>query len=157
MLDKLADVEKRYMELEGMMSDPQLLGQQKEYSKLAKERAELEEIVICYREWRKVEQEIAENRQLLDENDEGIRELAKEEVNALRQRKESLEEHIKILILPKDPNDAKSVIVEIRAGTGGDEAALFAAELLPHVLALCRIARLAGGVDEFQSHRARRL
>jgi len=129
MLDKLADVEKRYMELEGMMSDPQLLGQQKEYSKLAKERAELEEIVICYREWRKVEQEIAENRVLLDENDEGIRELAKEEVNALRQRKEALEEHIKILILPKDPNDAKSVIVEIRAGTGGDEAALFAAEL----------------------------
>ncbi len=129
MLDKLADVEKRYMELEEMMSDPQLLGQQKEYSKLAKERAELEEIVICYREWRKVEQEIAENRVLLDENDEGIRELAKEEVNALRQRKEALEEHIKILILPKDPNDAKSVIVEIRAGTGGDEAALFAAEL----------------------------
>jgi peptide chain release factor 1 len=112
-----------------MMSDPQLLGQQKEYSKLAKERAELEEIVVCYREWRKVEQEIAENRVLLDENDEGIRELAKEEVNALRQRKEALEEHIKILILPKDPNDAKSVIVEIRAGTGGDEAALFAAEL----------------------------
>ena len=129
MLDKLADVEKRYMELEEMMSDPQLLGQQKEYSKLAKERAELEEIVVCYREWRKVEQEIAENRVLLDENDEGIRELAKEEVNALRQRKEALEEHIKILILPKDPNDAKSVIVEIRAGTGGDEAALFAAEL----------------------------
>ncbi|MGH7783688.1 MAG: peptide chain release factor 1, partial [Candidatus Binatia bacterium] len=117
------------MELEGMMSDPQLLGQQKEYSKLAKERAELEEIVICYREWRKVEQEIQENRQLLEENDEAIRELAKEEVNALRQRKESLEERIKILILPKDPNDAKSVIVEIRAGTGGDEAALFAAEL----------------------------
>jgi len=129
MLDKLADVEKRYMELEEMMSDPQLLGQQKEYSKLAKERAELEEIVVCYREWRKVEQEIAENRVLLDENDEGIRELAKEEVNALRQRKEALEEHIKFLILPKDPNDAKSVIVEIRAGTGGDEAALFAAEL----------------------------
>ena len=129
MLDKLADVEKRYMELEEMMSDPQLLGQQKEYSKLAKERAELEEIVVCYREWRKVEQEIAENRVLLDENDEGIRELAKEEVNALRQRKEALEEHIKILILPKDPNDAKSVIVEIRAGTGGDEAALFGAEL----------------------------
>ena len=129
MLDKLADVEKRYMELEAMMFDPQLLGHQKEYSKLAKERAELEEIVVCYREWRKVEQEIVENRQLLDENDEGIRELAKEEVNALRHRKEALEEHIKILILPKDPNDAKNVIVEIRAGTGGDEAALFAAEL----------------------------
>jgi peptide chain release factor 1 len=129
MLDKLADVEKRYIELEGMMSDPQLLGQQREYSKLAKERAELEEIVACYREWRKVEQEIQGNRELLEENDEAIRELAKEEVAALRERKEALENHIKILILPKDPNDAKNVIVEIRAGTGGDEAALFAAEL----------------------------
>ena len=130
MLDKLADVEKRYMELEGMMSDPQLLGQQREYSKLAKERAELEEIVVRYREWRKVEQEIQDNRQLLEEeNDEAMRELAKEEVTALRERKEALETRIKFLILPKDPNDAKSVIVEIRAGTGGDEAALFAAEL----------------------------
>jgi len=129
MLDKLAAVEKRYMELEGMMSDPQLLGQQKEYSKLAKERAELEEIVACYRAWRKVEHEIQDNRQLLEESDEAIRELAKEELAELRTRKEALENQLKILILPKDPNDAKSVIVEIRAGTGGDEAALFAAEL----------------------------
>jgi peptide chain release factor 1 len=129
MLDKLAEVEKRYMELEKMMSDPQLLGQQREYSKLAKERSELEEIVTCYREWRKVEREIQENRQLLEENDEAIRELAKEEVAVLRERKESLENKLRILILPKDPNDAKNVIVEIRAGTGGEEAALFAAEL----------------------------
>ena len=129
MLDKLAEVEKRYMELEKMMSDPQLLGQQREYSKLAKERAELEEIVTCYRESRKVEREIQENRQLLEENDEAIRELAKEEVAVLRERKESLENQLKILILPKDPNDAKNVIVEIRAGTGGEEAALCAAEL----------------------------
>jgi len=129
MLDKLAEVEKRYVELEKTMSDPQLLGQQREYSKLAKERAELEEIVICYREWRKVEKEIQENRQLLQEGDEALRELAKEELTALRERKESLENQLKILILPKDPNDAKNVIVEIRAGTGGEEAALFAAEL----------------------------
>jgi peptide chain release factor 1 len=129
MLDKLAEVEKRYVELERMMSDPQLLGQQREYSKLAKERAELEEIVHCFREWRKVEQEIHDNRQLLEEADEGIRELAKEEVASLRERKETLETRLKLLILPKDPNDAKNVIVEIRAGTGGDEAALFAAEL----------------------------
>ena len=80
MLDKLAEVEKRYEELERLMSDPQLLNQQREYSKLAKERAELEEIVARFREWRKVEQEIQENRQLLEENDEAIRELAKEEV-----------------------------------------------------------------------------
>ena len=129
MLDKLAEVEKRYIELEGMMSDPQLLGHQREYSKLAKERSELEEIVSSYREWCKVEREIHDNRQLLEESDEAIRELAKEEIVTLRERKEALEERLKILILPKDPNDARNVIVEIRAGTGGDEAALFAAEL----------------------------
>ena len=129
MLDKLAEVEKRYVELESLMSDPQLLNQQREYSKFAKERAELEEIVACFREWRKVEQEIQGNRQLLEENDEGIRELAKEELVTLRQRKEALENQLKLLILPKDPNDNKNVILEIRAGTGGEEAALFAGEL----------------------------
>ena len=129
MLDKLAEVEKRYVELESLMSDPQLLNQQREYSKFAKKRAELEEIVACFREWRKVEQEIQGNRQLLEENDEGIRELAKEELVTLRQRKEALESQLKLLILPKDPNDNKNVILEIRAGTGGEEAALFAGEL----------------------------
>ena len=129
MLDKLAEVEKRYLELEKMMSDPQLFSQQREYSKFAKERSELEEIVNCYREWRRVEREIQENRELLDETDEAMRDLAKEELINLRERKEALEIRLKLLILPKDPNDAKNVIVEIRAGTGGDEAALFAAEL----------------------------
>jgi peptide chain release factor 1 len=129
MLDKLLEVEKRYIELEGMMSDPQLVGQQREYAKVAKERSDLEEIVSCYREWRKVEQEMADNRQLMDENDEAMRELVKEELASLRERKETLETKLKFLILPKDPNDEKNVIVEIRAGTGGDEAALFAAEL----------------------------
>jgi peptide chain release factor 1 len=129
MLDKLAEVEKRYEELERLMLDPGLANLQREYSKLAKERSELEEIVVAFREWRKVEQEIQENRQLLEETDEAIRELAKEEVNALRQREEQLEARLKSLILPKDPNDSKNVIIEIRAGTGGDEAALFAGEL----------------------------
>ena len=129
MLDKLAEVEKRYVELERMMNDPQLLGQQREYSKLAKERAELAELVQNYREWRKVEQEIEGNRQLLEENDEAIRELAKEEVAGLRRRKEEIESRLKVLILPKDPNDSKNVMLEIRAGTGGEEAALFAGEL----------------------------
>jgi peptide chain release factor 1 len=129
MLDKLAEVEKRYLQLESLLSDPQLLGKQREYSKVAKERSELEEIVVCYREWKKNEQEIQENRELLNEKDEAIRELAKEELSALRERKEQLEERLKFLILPKDPNDAKNVILEIRAGTGGEEAALFAASL----------------------------
>ena len=129
MLDKLAEVEKRYEQLESLLRDPQILNKQREYSKVAKERAELEEIVTCYREWKKVEREIQENRELLNENDEAIRELAKEEVSVLRERKEEIESRIKILILPKDPNDSKNVILEIRAGTGGEEAALFAASL----------------------------
>lgn len=133
MLEKLAEVEKRYEQLEHLLSDPQLLGHQKEYSRVAKERADLEEIVACYREWKKTEQEILDNRELLvlpvKEEDEGIRELAKEELLALRQKKENLEGRLKILLLPKDPNDTKNVLLEIRAGTGGEEAALFAAQL----------------------------
>jgi peptide chain release factor 1 len=129
MLDKLAEVEKRYVELEDLMLDPQLLNQQKEYSRLAKERAELEEIVSVFREWRKVEQGIQDNRELLEEKDEALRELAKEELASLRQRKDELEYQLKLLILPKDPNDTKNVILEIRAGTGGEEAALFAGDL----------------------------
>jgi peptide chain release factor 1 len=129
MLDKLAEVEKRYEQLENLLTDPQLLSKQREYSKVAKERAELEEIVTCYREWRKIEQEIRENRELLQENDDAIRDLAKEELSVLRTRKEELESRLKVLILPKDPNDTKNVILEIRAGTGGEEAALFAASL----------------------------
>lgn len=129
MIEKLAEVEKRYEQLEQMLSDPQLLGQQKEYSRVAKERAELEELVSCYREWKRTEQEIEENRELLKEKDEALRELAKEELSALREKKEELESRVKILLLPKDPNDNKNVILEIRAGTGGEEAALFAAAL----------------------------
>jgi peptide chain release factor 1 len=129
MIEKLAEVEKRYEQLEQMLSDPQLLSQQKEYSRVAKERAELEELVSCYREWKRTEQEIEENRELLKEKDEALRELAKEELSTLREKKEELESRVKILLLPKDPNDNKNVILEIRAGTGGEEAALFAAAL----------------------------
>ncbi len=129
MLDKLAEVEKRYTQLESMMSDPSLPGKTREYSKIAKERSDLEEIVLCYRDWKKTEQEIESNKELLGEPDEAMREMAKEELALLRERKEQLEERLKYLLLPKDPNDSRNVIVEIRAGTGGDEAALFAAEL----------------------------
>jgi peptide chain release factor 1 len=89
MLDKLAEVEKRYCELEALMSDPQLLGNQREYSKVAKERADLEETVSNYREWRKIEQQIRENRQLLEENDEAIRELARKRSLSFEPRKRS--------------------------------------------------------------------
>jgi peptide chain release factor 1 len=129
MLEKLAEVEKRYTELEALLSDPQTLGNQREYSKIAKERSDLEEVVYCFREWRRVEQEIQENRELLEEKEEAIRDLAKEEIAVLRARKEELEGRLKYLLLPQDPNDNKNVILEIRAGTGGEEAGLFAAQL----------------------------
>lgn len=129
MLEKIAEVEKRYEELNLMLADPQLIGNPKEYSKVAKERADLEEVVSCYRQWRKVDKQIQQNRELLEEKDEAIRELAKEEVISLREQKEELENQLRLLMLPRDPNDRRSVLLEIRAGTGGEEASLFVASL----------------------------
>ncbi|MBI4524276.1 MAG: peptide chain release factor 1 [Deltaproteobacteria bacterium] len=129
MLDKLVEVERRYEELERQLSDPELLNRQKDYSKVAKERAELEQLVSSFRAWRKLEEEIQNNRELLNEKDDEIRELAKEELALLRQKKEDIEAYLRILILPKDPNDTRNVLLEIRAGTGGEEAALFAGSL----------------------------
>ena len=129
MLEKLAEVEKRYRELELLLADHQLLSNQREYAKVAKERSDLEEVVTCYRRWRKVDKEIEQNRELLNEKDEALRELAKEELVALQEEKQNLESQLKVLLLPKDPNDRKSVLLEIRAGTGGEEASLFAASL----------------------------
>jgi len=129
MLEKLAEVEKRYGELDRLLADPQLLSNQREYSKVAKERSDLEEVITCYRQWRKVDKEIKENRELLNEKDEALRELAKEELVGLQEEKQNLESQLKLLLLPKDPNDRKGVLLEIRAGTGGEEASLFAASL----------------------------
>src|SRR5947199_9324750 len=99
MLDKLAEVEKRYVELESLMSDPQLLNQQREYSKFANERVVLEGIVACFREWRKVEQEIQGNRQLLEVNDEAIRPPPNDELVTLRQRREARESQLQLLLV----------------------------------------------------------
>jgi peptide chain release factor 1 len=129
MLEKLAEVEKRYGELDRLLADPQLLNNQREYTKVAKERSDLEEVITCYRQWRKVDKEIEENRELLNDKDEALRELAKEELVALQEEKQKLESQLKLLLLPKDPNDRKGVLLEIRAGTGGEEASLFAASL----------------------------
>jgi peptide chain release factor 1 len=129
MLDKLADVERRYTDLEERMIDPSSMGNRKDFARLAKERADLEPIVGAYREWKKLTQEVEGHRTLLESSDGDVRELAKEELPALRQRVEALEQKLKLLLLPKDPNDDRNVVLEIRAGTGGDEASLFAAEL----------------------------
>ncbi len=129
MLQKLEDVERRYVELERSLVDPAVIANRKEYARLGKERSDLEEIVNTYREWRKLSAEIEGHKALLEEGDAEIRELAKAELPALRERLEALEQELKRLLLPRDPNDERNVILEIRAGTGGEEASLFAAEL----------------------------
>jgi peptide chain release factor 1 len=129
MLDKLADVERRYVDLEERLIDPSVMGNRKDFARLAKERADLEPIVHAYRDWKKVTQEVEGHRSLLESGDDEIRDLAKQELPALREQVEVLEQRLRLLLLPKDPNDSRNVVLEIRAGTGGEEASLFAAEL----------------------------
>jgi peptide chain release factor 1 len=129
MLEKLEDVERRYVELEGLLADPSVLGNRKDFARLAKERSDLEGLVATYRDWKKVQAEIEEHRSLLESGDTELRELVKEELPSLRARSEELGAQLRVLLLPKDPNDERSVVLEIRAGTGGEEAALFAADL----------------------------
>jgi peptide chain release factor 1 len=129
-LQKLESIERRFEELTHQLSDPAVASSGERFRKVSKERAGLEPTVAALRAWRHLQQEIADNEALLAEKDEGIREMAKEEIAALRPRVEPAEEQLKIFLIPRDPNDDKDVIVEIRAGAGGDEAGLFAAELL---------------------------
>lgn len=129
MLDKIEELERRSLELESLLSDPAVMTNQVEFRKHSKEHADLAPLVEAYRQYRKLLAEIDDNGILLDESDPEIREMAKAELELLNQRKTGLEGDIKLLLLPKDPNDDKSVILEIRAGTGGDESALFAGDL----------------------------
>jgi peptide chain release factor 1 len=129
MFQKLHEVENRYQELERLLADPKVLGNPKELPKLARERAELVKLVETYRVYKKVNGEIQASQELLAESDEEMRELAKAELHSLREKQTALEQEMKILILPKDPRDDKNIFLEIRAGTGGEEAALFAAQL----------------------------
>jgi peptide chain release factor 1 len=129
MLYKIEELERRYEELESLLSDPAVLGNQGEFRKLSKEHFELSALIAAYREYKKLLAEMEDNRSLLDESDPEIREMAEAELEDLEGHKEKLEDEIKLLLLPKDPNDDRNVVLEIRAGTGGDEAALFAGDL----------------------------
>jgi peptide chain release factor 1 len=129
MLERLKELEQRYEELERLVSDPTVIANTREFAKLAKERSQLDDIVTCYRERGRVEHEIAEHRELLRDKDADLRELARAELPALEERLVGLEATLKQLLLPRDPNDERNVVLEIRAGTGGEEAGLFAAEL----------------------------
>ena len=129
MLDKLAEVERRYVDLEERLIDPAVLGSRKDFARLAKERADLEPIVAAYRDWKKLTQEVEGHRALLESSDVDVRQLAKDELPGLREQVDALAERLRVLLLPKDPNDDRNVVLEIRAGTGGEEASLFAAAL----------------------------
>ena len=129
MLDKLAGVEARFEAIEKKLSDPEIVKDQVAYKRYAREHAELSSIVSAYRSLLQIHDAIAESQELLNDSDAEIKALAAEELETLTAEKQRLEEQLRTLLLPKDPNDSKNVILEIRAGTGGEEAALFAADL----------------------------
>jgi peptide chain release factor 1 len=129
MLDRLEQIEARYEGLGRQLADPEVLADHSQYQKIAKQHRDLEPVVEKYREYRQVRTGIADARAMLNESDPEIWAMAQEELTALEAREPQLEEDLKLLLLPKDPLDEKNVVLEIRAGTGGDEASLFVAEV----------------------------
>ena len=130
-LDKLKEIKEKYDNIYRQLSDPEVLSDQKRIIQLSKERSELEEIVKAYNRYMEVLNNIERNTEVISStDDEELTAIAEEELNELKEEKVNIEESIKLLLVPKDPNDDKSVIMEIRAGTGGDEAGLFAGDLL---------------------------
>jgi peptide chain release factor 1 len=129
MLDRLEQMEQRYNELQSQFALPEVLNDHEKYQKTAKALREIEAPVEKYRELKQVRKGLTDARELVAGSDADLRAMAQEEIAALEPRAQALEEELKVLLLPKDPNDEKNVILEIRAGTGGDEASLFAAEI----------------------------
>lgn len=130
MFDRLEDLVRRYEEITNELTEPSVVNDQNRFRKLMKEQADLQPLVDAYIEYKKCQETVEDSLAMLEsESDEEMREMLKEELADARKRTAELEQHMKILLLPKDPNDDKNVIVEIRAGAGGDEAALFAAEI----------------------------
>ena len=129
MLDKLKGIEDRFADLERRISDPSVIANNREYAVLARERAQLTEVIGAIREYRKILDEITGHRTVLEGDDAELRELAKAELPSMQKAQAAMEEHLRLLLAPRDPNDDKNVVLEIRAGTGGEEASLFANEL----------------------------
>lgn len=129
MLEKLLEVEDKYDKITKTLSDPSIFSNREEFLRLSKEQSELEPIVAKFREYKKIVKEIEELEEILQGGDGDLKELAADELQNLKKIKPQIEQELRILLLPKDPRDDKNVILEIRAGTGGDEAALFAADL----------------------------
>jgi peptide chain release factor 1 len=129
MFERLEQIEARYEELGRQLADPEVLGDHDKYQKIARQHRDLADVVDKFRQYREVRTGIADARSMLAESDPEIRAMAQEELTQLEEREPRIEEESKVLPLPKDPNDEKNVVLEIRAGTGGDEASLFAAEI----------------------------
>ena len=128
--ERLQSLENKYRELEARLSEPDIFKNQEQYQLLTKERADLNLLVNTFRRFQQVEKELETNQTLLKtEPDEEIKELARDEIQQLKEKLAELEEELRLLLLPKDPKDEKNILLEIRAGTGGEEAALFAADL----------------------------
>lgn len=127
MFEKIEELERRFQELESLLADPAVIGNQTEFRRFSREHADLSALVDAYRRYRKVMADISDNRELLGDPD--MKEMVAEELQSLDAEKERLEGEIQFLLLPRDPNDDKSVILEIRAGTGGEESALFAGDM----------------------------
>ena len=148
MFAKIEEIERRYNEFEIQLASPEIMHDPNVYRKVAKEHRLLMPIVTTYRKYQSIQDEIAGNKSLLSDSDPEMRKLAKEEIAALQSELNQLEQELKILLLPKDPNDEKNILLEIRAGTGGDEASLFAADLFRMY---GRYAELAGWKTEILS------
>lgn len=130
MLDKLEAIYNRYLEIEQQMNDPGIMGDMKAYIKLSKDYKELNPVIQAYKEYKLVMDNIAHAKEILyQEKDEEFRAMAKEELNELTEKRDRMEEDIRLMLIPSDPQDGKNAIVEIRAGTGGDEASIFAGDL----------------------------
>src|SRR5690625_2894651 len=130
MLDRLNLMEDRYEALNGLLSDPEIINDVNKLRDYSKEQAELEQVITTYRQFKDVSSELEDAEVMIEEElDEEMKELVEMEITELTQQKETLEEELKVMLLPRDPNDDKNVIVEIRAAAGGDEAGLFAADL----------------------------
>ncbi len=129
MFDKLIGVEERFVEVEKHLSDPKIVNDRNAYQTYVREHAELNKIVTVYRQYKQTLQDLDESQDLLKDTDPDIKDLARDEIAILNREKENLETKLKKLLLPKDPNDEKNVIIEIRAGTGGEEAGLFAGDI----------------------------
>jgi peptide chain release factor 1 len=128
-IDRLEEAEARYSDLTEKMADPKVISDSEEYRKVTKARSELAELVAKFREWRKTAQELGDARLMLEDTDPDLQQMAQLEVARLEPEVAAIEQELQVLLLPKDPNDEKNVVLEIRKGAGGDEASLFAAEV----------------------------